>query len=470
MKQQILLFLMALLPMVASADDSGNCSGDINNNVTWTYVESTQTLTISGSGEMGWYGSFPDDDIPHYYDTPWTKCNDKIQKVIIESGVTSVGGAAFRNCTNLTTVSLPSSVRVIFTSAFEGCSSLNSINLPEGLESIWWSVFNGCNSLSSITIPSSVTSIAVTEYTNAFAGCGGLTSITVKSGNPKYDSRNNCNAIIDKESNTLIAGCKNTIIPNDVTTIGISAFSGRTNLTSMTIPSGVTSINKSAFSGCSSLSTITIPNTVTLIDEYAFNECTSLKSVTIEGDIFQIAALAFAWNCSSLTDVYFTGLVNNTFTIGSQTYWADDSPGFSNVTAHVPAAFLAEYPYVFFANGNSNFGFKDLKTLEGSSIPKCEKPVISFANGKLSFTCATPDVEFHWTITSANGENGSGISSDVSPSFKVSVYAAKTGCVNSDMETRVLDCNTGGLKGDVDGNGTVNAADHVKLSDIIMGK
>ena len=125
---------------------------------------------------------------------------------------------------------------------------------------------------------------------------------------------------------------------------------------------------------------------------------------------------------------------------------------------------------MFFANGNSNFGFKALKTLEGSSIPKCEKPVISFANGKLSFTCATPDVEFHWTITSANGENGSGISSDVSPSFKVSVYAAKTGCVNSDIETRVLDCNTGGLKGDVDGNGTVNAADHVKLSDIIMGK
>ena len=61
MKQQILLFLMALLPMVASADDSGNCSGDIDNNVTWTYVESTQTLTISGSGSMGEYGFFPDD-------------------------------------------------------------------------------------------------------------------------------------------------------------------------------------------------------------------------------------------------------------------------------------------------------------------------------------------------------------------------------------------------------------------------
>ncbi len=143
---------------------------------------------------------------------------------------------------------------------------------------------------------------------------------------------------------------------------------------------------------------------------------------------------------------------------------------YSNITVHVPSAFQNSYPNYFFENGNSNYGFKDLKTLDGSSIPKCEKPMISFTNGKLSFTCATPNVEFHWTITSANGDNGSGVSSEVSPSFKVSVYAAKSGCVNSDIETRVLDCNTGGLKDDVDGDGKVNAADHVKLSDIIMGK
>lgn len=470
MRQQFILFMMTLLPMVASADDSGNCSGDIDNNVTWTYVESTQTLTISGSGSMGEYGFFPDEDVYNFSDTPWSQYNDKIQKVIIKSGVTSIGGGAFRDCINLTTVTLPSSLSSIRPCAFYGCSSLSSIILPNGLLSIWYSAFYGCNSLSSITIPSSVTYIEVTKYYNAFAGCSGLTSITVESGNQNYDSRNNCNAIIDKESNTLIAGCKNTIIPNDVTTIGIGAFSGRTNLTSMTIPNGVTTIGRGAFQSCASLSSITIPKTVTLIDVNAFNECTGLESVTIEGDVFQIADFAFFQN-SKLKDMYFTGLIGNTFSIGSQTYWADDSPGFGNVTAYVPAAFLAAYPDAFFEYGYSKYGFKDLKTLDGSSgIPKCEKPVITFANGKLSFTCATPDVEFHWTITSVNGIDGTGVGSDVSPSFKVSVCATKAGYVTSDMETRVLDCNTGGLKGDLDGDGKVNAADHVKLSDIIMGK
>ena len=96
--------------------------------------------------------------------------------------------------------------------------------------------------------------------------------------------------------------------------------------------------------------------------------------------------------------------------------------------------------------------------------------MISFTNGKLSFTCATPNVEFHWTIKNSNSKDGTGVSSELYPSFTVSVVATKEGYVSSDMETRVYDCNTGGLKGDVDGDGKVNAADHVKLSDIIMGK
>ena len=465
MKKQFFLFMMVLLPMAVSADDSGTCG----ENVTWTWVESTHTLTISGSGDIENYGYFPADDVGYSYDTPWSNYNVMIQAIIINPGVTRIGAAAFSKCTNLTNVTFPSSVKHISACAFSGCSSLNSINLPNGLESIEFSAFSGCNSLSSITIPSSVTYIGVTKYYNAFSGCDGLVSIVVESGNTEYDSRNNCNAIIEKSTNTLIVGCKNTIIPNMVTSIGVCAFEGRASLTSLTIPNGMVSIGRNAFLDCIGLSSITIPNTVTLIDEYAFNSCTGLTSVTIEGDKFSIGAFAFM-GCSMLTDMYFTGLVDDAFTITPHSTWLD--PYYSNVTAHVPAAFLAAYPNVFFEYGNSNFGFKDLKTLEGSSIPKCEKPVISFASGKLSFTCATPDVEFHWTITSANGENdsGSGISSDVSPSFKVSVYAAKTGCVNSDIETRVLDCNTGGLKGDVDGDGKVNAADHVKLSDIIMGK
>ena len=192
MKKQFLLMMMVLLPMVVSADDSGTC-GD---NATWSWVASTKTLTISGTGWMKDYGYLPDDDVYYLYDTPWQNYNAEIQTIIIQPGIVSVGGGAFRDCINLTSVTIPSSVEFIRPLAFYGCSSLSSINIPNGVLSIDYNVFEGCNSLTSITIPSSVTYICVSKYYNAFAGCGGLTSIQVESGNTRYDSRNDCNAII----------------------------------------------------------------------------------------------------------------------------------------------------------------------------------------------------------------------------------------------------------------------------------
>jgi len=162
----------------------------IHAEITWT-LSDDGTLTISGT------------DMPNYSDytnVPWYSQRKTIKKVIIKNGVTSIGNNAFY-------------------------------------------LYSG---LTSITIPNSVTSIG----NSAFAGCTGLSSIIVEEGNSKYDSRNNCNAIIEKGSNTLIAGCKNTIIPNSVKSIG-----------------------NYAFFVCSSLTSITIPNSVTRIANYAFYEC-----------------------------------------------------------------------------------------------------------------------------------------------------------------------------------------------------
>ena len=136
--------------------------------------------------------------------------------------------------------------------------------------------FSFCTGLTSVAIPNSVTTIGE----HAFSGCTGLTSIVVKNGNPKYDSRNNCNAIIETETNTLIAGCKNTTIPNSVTTIGQWAFSGCTGLTSVSIPNSVTEIGRSAFEDCIGLTSVTIPNSVTVIDGLAFFGCSGLTSIT----------------------------------------------------------------------------------------------------------------------------------------------------------------------------------------------
>ena len=168
--------------------------------------------------------------------------------------VTSIGDSAFHICSGLTSISIPEGVTSIGDRAFEDCSGLTSISIPEGVTSIEFLAFSGCSGLTSITIPKGVTSIGG----GAFSECSGLTTIKVDSNNKKYDSRNNCNAIIDKETNTLIAGCKNTIIPEGVTSIGWGAFEGCSGLTSISIPEGVTSIGGYAFWGCSGLTSISV--------------------------------------------------------------------------------------------------------------------------------------------------------------------------------------------------------------------
>lgn len=136
--------------------------------------------------------------------------------------------------------------------AFVDCGELTSVTIPEGVASICNSAFLDCKALKSVTISKSVTDIGYDPFLN----CINLTTIKVANGNPKYDSRNNCNAIIETATNTLAFGCKNT-----------------------TIPKSVTSIKEGAFESCSGLTTITIPKSVTSIGECAFADCENLRDV-----------------------------------------------------------------------------------------------------------------------------------------------------------------------------------------------
>ena len=244
MKKYFLILTMMLTAVSdAWADDSGSCGTA----VTWSYVESTQTLTISGSGAMTDY---------NLNNQPWKDLKSQITTVTIESGVTSIGDYAFYNCTNLTSITIPASLTSIGDYVFFS-SNLTSISLPAGVESIGTGAFNGCSS---------------------------LTAFNVAEENANYASEDG--VLFNKTKTTIVsypAGKTATTyeIPTTVTSIGNGAFAGCSNLTSVNIPANVTSIDEAAFMSCINLTSVTIPANVTAIGAAAFEGCTSLASVTV---------------------------------------------------------------------------------------------------------------------------------------------------------------------------------------------
>ena len=432
-----------------------------------------------------------------------------LTSVTIPNSVRSIGGYAFRNCNGLTSVTIGISVTTISEEAFRGCSGLTSITIPNSVRLIREGAFYQCSGLTSVTIPNSVKSIG----NETFYGCSGLTSVHIsdldawcKTTFDNYYSNPLCYAhhlflneeevsdIVIPNSVTFIgdyafegcSGLTSITIPNSVTSIGNGAFSSCSGLTSISIPNSVKSIGNETFSGCSSLTSVpignsvttigdftfykcsslasvTIPNSVTTIGDYTFYECSSLISVTIGSGIESIGYLAFA-SCPDLTDVYcyakkIPGINSNAFN-GSYIEYA---------TLHVPAASVKDYI------GNKPWkNFKSIVALAGSTpeTKKCATPVIIYENGKLMFTCATEGVEYVTYITCDDFKKHYGSAIDLTGTYTVSVYATKAGYDNSDVATKEIQISLGsgsGIIGDLNGDGVANAADVVKLVNIISG-
>ncbi len=281
--------------------------------------------------------------------------------ITIPNSITKVEASVFMGCTNLISVTLGNRVSFIGEMAFLSCDKLASINIPNSLDSVGENVFSQCPNLTiplynehlfvhlphmyrgAYIIPDGITTIATNAFKNdscltsitipnsvvkigvlPFSACQSLEEIKVAEGNPIFHSEGNC--LIETSSKTLLAGCKNSIIPTDgsVTSIGNWAFMDNSNLISIAIPNTITTIGNLAFTGCSQLSSIILPKSLENIGVHAYSFCKSLSSITIPNSVMTIGDNAFA-NCSNLTSAI---IGNSVTTIGERAF-----NGCSNLTS-----------------------------------------------------------------------------------------------------------------------------------------
>ena len=247
--------------------------------------------------------------------------------------VTVIGENAFRFCWKLTNVIIPETVIDIESGAFDGCEKFNSIVIPDSVKSIGDSAFSSCYNVTNLVIGNGVESIGERAFNglkaseiyipssvkiigyDAFYSSSRLNKIVVSEYNSVYDSRSNCNAIIETATNTLIRGCKNTIIPNNITAIGDYALCG-SELTSLILPNCLNSIGRRAFGDCQELTYVEIPDNVTSIGDAAFQCCTKLANVILPKNLTYIGESTF-YNCENLINVEIPDEVT---TIGQEAF------------------------------------------------------------------------------------------------------------------------------------------------------
>ena len=446
-----------------------------------------------------------------------------LTSIVIPNSVTKIGRQAFMDCTGLTSIDIPNSVTAISSYAFDNTAWYNNqpdglvyagmvayrykgmmpsgtnMTLKEGTLGIAICAFMECTGLTSIVIPNTVKEVGVM----AFMGCPALTSLVVESGNPRYDSRSNCNAIIETASNTLIAGCKNTIIPNSVTEIGYGAFAWCTGLTGIDIPNSVTKIGDYAFEACTGLTSIDIPNSVTSIGDEAFADCTGLTSFTIPESLTYVGGYAFdstAWYNNQPDGLVYVGMFaydyKGTMPSGTNMTFKEGTLGIVGGAFH-GCEELASVDIPNSVTYIGDFAFYNCKGLTSIDIPNS---VTSIGDEAFAWCTGLTDVYSYIADLSRVSSGYEQFGDYYSPGRTLHVlqgmadaYRADAnwypcfgrivediylGDVNRDLEVNISDVNavidmilrgnTSSSAADVNGDGEINISDINALIDIIL--
>ena len=355
--------------------------------------------------------------------------------------VERIGEKAFSSCVNVTSILLNEKIKHIGDFAFSGLN-IKKIELPSSLQSIGDKSFS-YSGISELYIPASVNSIGK----GIICHCDELEKVVVDSNNEKYDSRDNCNCIIETSTNYLLDGCKKSIIPNTVTKIEDNAFDHCEKLESIVIPSSVISIGEYCFENCNnlnnlifneglisvgmyefsgnSLEEVCFPNSLRLISDYSWYQCNKLKKITF-GKNLNSLGIAFIY-CKAIEEVYclntYPPSLNNSTFNGSDVEYA---------TLYVPAESVDSYK-------NSAWRvFGKILPLPKEEMEKCATPTISYKNGKLTFACSTEGVECVTNIRNTDIKTHYGNEITLSATYDISVYATKFGYDNSETATATL--------------------------------
>lgn len=413
-------------------------------------------------------------------DYAFYRCSD-LSAISIPNSVTNIGNSAFQSCSGLTAITVPNTVTRIGSDAFYGCTALTSVTIGNSVNSIGSHAFYYCNKLATVNIsdiaawckisfaddyanpllcsrklflngilvkdlviPNSVTSISEM----AFSYCFALTSVSIPNtvtsiGDLAFEgctgliSVNIPNSVTNIGSRAFEACSKLTSIdiPNSMTSISSGAFSGCFNLISVNIPNSITSIDDNAFQGCYSMTSVSIPNSVTNIGYYAFEGCYGISSIFIGSGVKTIQSTAFA-GCKNLEDVYC---------------YAEEVPSaksnaFNNSLVEYATLYVPEGSISAYQASEPWNGFGMILPIEGKrpdepEVKVCEVPIITYADGKLQFSCATEGAEIISEIKAT--DNGTYYDNEVTlaATYQITAYATKIGFDNSEKVTAALSFN-----------------------------